>query len=92
MFIVEPTKPIKELPRTPIKKPSIAQDGHTFYFNNVGYDLTLALIDEDGEEAYTTFVPAGTPSVVLPSSLSGYYELQLCPDDSIYFFYADIML
>ena len=79
-------------PRTPVARPSIAQDDHTLYFNNVGYDLTLVLLDEDGEEAYTTFVPAGTTSVVLPSTLSGDYELQLYPDDSVYYFYTDIEL
>jgi len=58
--IVEPTAPIGGLPRTPIARPSVAQDGHTLYFNNVGYDLELVLLDEDGEEAYAVFVPANT--------------------------------
>ena len=78
-------------PRTPIARPSVAQDGHTLYFNNVGYDLTLVLLDEDGEEAYTTFVAAGTTAVVLPSTLSGEYEFQLLPGGS-YYFYSDITL
>jgi len=65
-------------------------DGHTLYFNNVGYDLTLVLLDEDGEEAYATFVAAGTTAVVLPSTLSGDYELQLYPTDSVYYFYSEI--
>ena len=89
---VKPTKPIGGLPRTPIAQPEVSQDDYTLYFNNVGYDLTLVLIDEDGEEAYTVFVPANTTSVVLPSTLSGDYELQLYPDDSVYYFYADITL
>ena len=73
-------------PRMPIARPSISQDGHILYFNNVGYDLTLVLLDEDGEEAYTTFVPAGTTAVMLPSTLSGDYELQLLPGGSFYFY------
>ena len=79
-------------PRMPAARPNVGQDGHTLYFNNVGYDLTLVLLDEDGEEVYTTIVPAGTTSVVLPSTLSGDYELQLNHDDSLYYFYADIEL
>lgn len=34
-------------PRTPVARPSVAQDGHTLYFNNVGYNLELVLLDED---------------------------------------------
>lgn len=78
-------------PRTPIARPSVAQDGHTLYFNNVGYDLELVLLDEDGEEAYAVFVPANTASVILPASLSGDYELQLLPGGS-YYFYSEITL
>ena len=78
-------------PRTPIVCPNVSQDGHTLYFNNVGYDLELVLVDEDGEEAYTTFVAVGTTIVVLPASLSGDYELQLYPGGS-YYFYSEITL
>lgn len=70
--------------------PNISLDENTLYFYNVDYDLTLVLLDEDGEEAYTTFVSAGTATVVLPSSLSGGYLLQIYPTDSIYYFYADV--
>ncbi len=66
--------------------PNTSLDENTLYFYNVDYDLTLVLLDEDGEEAYTTFVPAGTATVVLPSSLSGVYELQLLPGGSFYFY------
>ena len=51
---VNPGGTLGGYPRTPIARPSISQDGHILYFNNVGYDLTLVLLDEDGEEAYTT--------------------------------------
>ena len=40
-------------------------------FNNVGYDMTLALVDEENEVAYTTLVPAHTPSIILPHYLDG---------------------
>lgn len=89
---VKPTSGVGGYPRTPVAVPNVEQEGHTFYFNNVGYDLTLVLLDEDGEEAYTTFVPAGTSAVVLPTTFSGEYELQLYPTDSIYFFYSVISL
>ncbi len=89
---VGPTGALGGHPRTPVVRPKVAQDDHTIYFTNVGYDLTLVLLYGDGEEAYATFVPAGTTAVVLPSTLSGNYELQLYPTDSVYYFYADIEL
>lgn len=88
--IIDPEATQDNPQRAPIARPSINLDGFTLNFNNVGYDLTLVLLDEDGEEAYTTFVPAGTATVVLPSSLSGGYLLQIYPTDSIYYFYADV--
>ena len=78
--------------RGPVVCPDVTQDGHTLYFNNVTYDLELVLVDEDGDEVYSVFVPANTASVVLPSSLNGDYELQLYPTDSSYYFYSDITL
>ena len=93
-FQVERVKPSNSHgghPRTPVSTPSISQDGHTLYFDNVGYDLTLVLLDEDGDEAYTTEIPAGTAEVELPATLSGAYELELYPGGS-YYFYSEIVL
>ena len=56
--------------------PKVSQDGHTLYFNNVGYDLTLVLLDDEQNEVYSALVPAGATAVMLPSSLNGTYELQ----------------
>ena len=84
--IVEPSTSQGGHPRTPIVVPSVTQDGHTLYFNNVTYDLELVLVDEDGDEVYSVLVPANTASVVLPSSLSGDYELQLYPGEAYYFY------
>lgn len=89
---VKPTSGQGSIPRTPVNVPSVSQDGHSLYFNNVDYDLELVLLDEDGDEAYSVVVPANTASVVLPSSLNGDYELQLYPTDSSYYFYSDITL
>lgn len=88
----DPTGNLGGHPRTPVSIPSVTQDGHAFYFNNVGYDLELVLLDEDGDEVYYVPVPVGTSAVVLPSTLSGEYELQLYPTDSIYYFYGYVTL
>ena len=77
--------PIPKSPALPPKAPEASIDDHTLYLYNVDYDLTLCLLDEDGEEAYTVFIPANTASVVLPSTLTGDYELQLLTDGLFYF-------
>ena len=77
--------------RTPVTTPNVSLDGHTLYFNNVGYDLTLVLLDDEENEVYSTLVPAGAMAVMLPSSLNGTYELQLYPGGNYYFF-SDITL
>ena len=55
-------------------------------------DYTLVLLDEDGEVAYSTVVPAGTSTVVLPATLAGDFELRLYPDGTAYYYYGDITL
>ena len=82
---VDPTGNQGSRPRPPVARPTISLDGHTLYLYNVGYDLTLRLLDEDGEVAYTATVAAGTASVELPATLTGTYTLQLFPGGSYYF-------
>ena len=89
--IVQPTSTNGGYPRTPVARPNVSLDGHTLYFNNVGYDLTLVLLDDEENEVYSTLVPAGAMAVMLPSSLNGTYELQLYPGGNYYFF-SDITL
>ena len=78
-------------PKSPVQVPEASIDGHTLYLYDVDYDLTLSLLDEDSEEVYTVFIPANTTSVVLPSTLTGEFELQLFTD-GIYYFVGTIEL
>lgn len=55
-------------------------------------DLTLQLRDEDDAVVYSTFVAAGTTQVVLPTTLSGEYELRLIPFLAIYYYRGFIVL
>ena len=74
--VLNPAEGHTSIPRTPMVFPKVSQDGHTLYFNNVGYDLTLVLLDDEENEVYSALVPAGATAVMLPSSLNGTYELQ----------------
>ena len=53
-------------------------------------DYTLNLYDEDGEIVYSVFVPAGTTQVILPTTLSGFFELRFETDT--YYYYGIIYL
>ena len=53
-------------------------------------DYTLNLYDEDGEVAYSVFIPVGTTQIVLPSTLSGSFELHFETDTYYYFGYIEL--
>lgn len=77
-------------PKAPVQLLYIEQDDYTLTLPALGYSFTLRLLDADGVVAYETFVPAGTTTVVLPSTLSGDYELRLVT--STFYFYGYITL
>ena len=53
-------------------------------------NYTLNLYDEDGDVVYSVFVPAGTTMIVLPSTLSGSFELRFETDTYYYYGYIDL--
>lgn len=68
----------------PIRPWYITQDDYTLTLPALADDYTLELLDEDGVVVYTTFVPSGTTTVILPSTLSGDFELRLVADTYYY--------
>ena len=73
----DPTNGHEPFPKSPIKKPTISLNDHTLYFNTPCDGCTLNIVDGNGVVAYTTVIPTGTTSLVLPTTLSGEYELQI---------------
>lgn len=80
----DPTNDQGNHPRTPV--PQVSIEDFTLTFTTPCYGYTLELIDENDDVAYTTVITLGT--LVLPSTLSGEYQLLLLPNDgsNIYFF------
>lgn len=62
--------------KSPIQPPAVFIEDYTLSFNAFEDDVVIQLLDGD-DVAYEVNVPAGTSSVVLPSTLSGEYTLQL---------------
>ncbi len=49
-------------------------------------DYVLNIKDEDGDTVYTTVVYSAQTQTVLPSALSGEYELRLIPFSATYYY------
>lgn len=62
----------------------MTQNDYTLTMPAFEDDFTLVLLDEDGVVVYTTYVPAGTTMIVLPSTLSGDFEIRLVGDTYYY--------
>jgi len=72
-------------PKTPIYIPSASLDGHTFYINGGHADFVVQLLDEDDNVVYQTVMPSDVSSIVLPSTLSGTYQIQLLWGDWMFY-------
>ena len=64
-------------PKTPITAPTVYIDDYTLLFEASHPEYVLYIKDEDGNVVYSTVVYSTQPQVVLPSTLSGNYEIQL---------------
>ena len=68
----------------------ILQEDNVLVISMTPCDYTLSLYDEDEDVVYSVFVPAGTTQVVLPTTLSGNFELRFETDT--YYYYGFIYL
>ncbi len=67
----------------PVLVPSVSIDDYTLSFDHSCLGCTLRLVDENDNVVYTTVINGDT--LVLPSTLSGEYELQILFDDCYFF-------
>ena len=64
-------------PRTPITAPIVYIDDYTLLFEVDHPEYVLYIKDEDDNVVYSTVVYSTQPQVVLPSTLSGNYQIEL---------------
>lgn len=64
-------------PKTPIIAPKVYIDDYTLLFEANHPDYVLNIKDEDGDVVYSTVVYSAQTQVVLPSTLSGNYQIEL---------------
>lgn len=65
-------------------------DGYILTLPAFEDDYTLELRDENDVIVYTDYVPSGTTQIVLPSTLSGDFELRFVADT--YYYIGNIIL
>lgn len=75
-------------PKSPILVPEVNIDEYTLTFDDSCLGCELRLVDENDNVVYTTVITSNT--LVLPTYLSGEYELQII--SGIYCFYGYIEL
>ena len=63
----------------------ITQDDYVFTLSATPEDYTLVVLDEDDEVVYSDILLSGSTMFVLPSSLSGDFEIRLVPYASTYY-------
>jgi len=63
--------------KSPMRPPVVYLDDHTLSFVAGHPNYTLIIKDEVGNVVYTTTVFSAQTEIVLPSTLSGDYEIQL---------------
>ena len=77
--------------RGPIEVPLVYIEDYTLTFEVNHPEYILSIKDEDGTMVYSTVIYSTQTQVVLPSSLSGNYEIQLDFGGS-YIFVGEIVL
>lgn len=88
--IVDPTEEYEPYQKGPVLVPSVSLDDHTLYFITPCDGCTLRLLDENDVVVYSTVIPTGTTSLMLPSYLSGEFEIQII--QGFYYFWGFINL
>jgi hypothetical protein len=64
-------------PKSPIQPPTVYIEDYVLTFTENHPDYTLYIKDEDGFVVYSTTVWSSDTEVILPSTLSGDYEIDL---------------
>ena len=85
VYIEENEQPISHgHPRTPMLAPKVYIDDYTLLFEVNHPEYVLNIKDENDNVVYTTVVYSTQTQVILPSTLSGDYQIELVMDNLLY--------
>ena len=81
---VNPSGNIHSCPKSPVDPPTVYLEDYTLTFEADHPEYILYIKDEDDAVVYSTVVTSATTEVVLPSTLSGDYEIELIMGDWLF--------
>ncbi len=76
--------------KSPVVQPQIGIEDYTLFIYSGCEDATLILVDENDNEVFSQEIEEDTDQIVLPSTLSGTYEIRIYRGN--YMFYGEIEL
>ena len=71
-------------PKSPDETPTVYIEDYTLFFETNHPEYVLNIKDEDGDVVYTTMVYSAQTQVVLPSTLSGDYVIEVIEDNLLF--------
>ena len=86
----DPQNPKDDDKRTLTLVPEVDLEDYTLTFYTSCDGCVIRLIDENDVEVYSTVIPTGATSLVLPSYLSGEYEIQIVQGNTYFYGYIDL--
>lgn len=85
---IDPSSGEESTPRSPVLIPHVGINGYSLIFYTPCDGCILRLSDENDNVVYTTVIPTGSTTLVLPSYLSGDYKIEII--QGIYCFWGYI--
>ena len=90
-LITAPQKFVFQVPpKAPPRPLVISQDNNILTLPATSVDYTLELRDENGTLVYSSYIPTGTTQIILPTTLSGNFEIRLVADTYYYIGYISL--
>lgn len=86
---VDPTED-EDHQRSPMLIPLVEIEDYTLFFISPCDGSEFRLVDENSNVVYTTIIPVNATSLVLPSYLSGEYEIQIIQGSICFWGYINL--
>ena len=77
-------------PKSPVLVPEVYLNGNVLTFDEALEGTTVQLLDEDDIVVFSDFIEENQTSIVFPTTLSGYYKLQIVFDDITFYCYIEL--
>ena len=87
---IDPSNTNTPIPKAPPRPLAITLNDNILTLPVTSVDYTLELRDENGTLVYSSYIPTGTTQIILPTTLSGNFEIRLVADTYYYIGYISM--